>query len=200
MKKVLIVDDTKNIRILLTTCLELRNYEVITACNGETALNILAENKKSIDLIFLDIRMPEMNGTEVLKSIREMGIKCPVIIMTAFATVKNAVDCTRLGAAAYLQKPFSPDRVNAVLDEIFISETKDDNLLDEEKDENLLIKQARILIDEGNYEEAHGKLKEALAINPYKKDIYTLIGDVNNNINNEAEAKRFYEISKLFNE
>ena len=101
MKKVLVIDDTKNIRMLLTTCLELKGYKVLTADSGKSAIDILKEEKQSIDIIFLDIRMPEMSGTEVLKIIRDMGFNCPVIIMTAFATVKNAVDCTKLGAAAY---------------------------------------------------------------------------------------------------
>src|SRR5471030_2230356 len=113
MKKVLVVDDTKNIRMLLTTCLELKDYKVLTAEDGKSAIDIVKAEKNSIDIIFLDIRMPEMNGTEVLKIIRGLGVKCPVIIMTAYATVKNAVDCTKLGAVAYLQKPFSPDRVSS---------------------------------------------------------------------------------------
>ena len=100
MKKVLVIDDTKNIRMLLTTCLELKGYEVLTADSGKSAIDILKEEKSSINVIFLDIRMPEMNGTEVLKIIRDMGFNCPVIIMTAYATVKNAVDCTKLGATA----------------------------------------------------------------------------------------------------
>ena len=107
--------------MLLTTCLELKGYEVLTAEDGKSAINIIKDQRQNVDLIFLDIRMPEMNGTEVLKVIRDIGVKCPVIIMTAYATVKNAIDCTKLGAVAYLQKPFSPDRVNSVLDEILDS-------------------------------------------------------------------------------
>ncbi|MDZ5010670.1 response regulator, partial [Clostridium perfringens] len=91
MKRVLVIDDTKNIRILLSTCLELRGYEVITADNGIEALNIINNVNENIDLIFLDIRMPGISGTEVLKNIK---FNCHVVIMTAFATVKNAIECT----------------------------------------------------------------------------------------------------------
>ena len=95
MKRVLVIDDTKNIRILLSTCLELRGYEVITADNGLEALNIINNTNEAIDLIFLDIRMPGISGTEVLKNIKEARMSCPVVIMTAFATVKNAIECTK---------------------------------------------------------------------------------------------------------
>lgn len=188
MKKVLIVDDTKNIRVLLTTCLELRNYEVITASNGTAALDILKNEEKDIELIFLDIRMPEMNGTEVLKFIRNAGINCPVVIMTAFATVKNAIDCTRLGAVAYLQKPFSPEKVNSVIDEILSPENCEDNY----------IENARKLIKQGDFLVAHNSLKLALAQDPYNKEIYSLLAEINKNIGNLKEAKRFQMISKLF--
>lgn len=199
MKEVLVVDDTKNIRNLLTTCLELKNYKVITAEDGKSAIDIVSKENSDIDIIFLDIRMPEMNGTEVLKKIRDMGVKCPVIIMTAYATVKNAIDCTRLGAVAYLQKPFSPDRVSSVLDEIIASaenfEIKE-NLIQEEEN---AINRVKELIAEEKYEEAHLGLKSALAINPYNKEIYKLISQVNMETNDIDKAKLFKTIYELFN-
>ena len=90
--------------------------------------------------------MPEMNGTEVLKIIRDMGVICPVIIMTAYATVKNAIDCTKLGAVAYLQKPFSPDRVSSVLEEVLTSKrsySENPKYLEEEN--NLILKSKNFL-------------------------------------------------------
>ena len=195
MKKVLVVDDTKNIRMLLTTCLEIKGYKVFTAEDGKSAIDIVKEEKDSIDIIFLDIRMPEMNGTEVLKIIRDMGVKCPVIIMTAYATVKNAVDCTKLGAVAYLQKPFSPDRVSSVLDEILMSSQLSN---DKSQEENTIIAKSRDLIAEDRFEEAYDNLKTALALNPYNKEIYYLIGKINKNMNKFNEAKLFNDIYELF--
>ena len=198
MKRVLIIDDTKNIRTLLTTCLELRDYEVLTAENGKVALDILKEKKEEIDLIFLDIRMPGMSGTEVLKSLRSYGASCPVIIMTAFATVKNAVDCTKLGAVAYLQKPFSPDRVNAILDEITENTSNENRTNFNLSDVELYLSKAKSLINEKKYDEAFENIKTALSINPYIKETYYLIGQINENTNNSIQAKRFYDIAKLF--
>lgn len=113
MKRVLVVDDTKNIRLLLTKCLEMEDCTVTAAENGQEALSIL--QKKSFDLAFLDVRMPEISGTEVLRKMRDNGITTPVIMMTAFGTVKNAVECTQLGAVAYLQKPFTANKVHQVM-------------------------------------------------------------------------------------
>ena len=197
MKKVLVVDDTKNIRMLLTTCLELKGYNVLTAEDGKSAIDIVRKEKESIDIIFLDIRMPEMNGTEVLKIIRDMGVNCPVIIMTAYATVKNAVDCTKLGAVAYLQKPFSPDRVSSVLDEIFsASELFNESI----KEEDTMIRRSKELLSDEKFEEAHNILKKALGLNPYNKEIYDLISQVNKSIGKFEEAQLFNAIYKLFND
>lgn len=195
MKRILVVDDTKNIRVLLSTCLELRGYEVITADNGGEALEIINDKNQKIDLIFLDIRMPGLSGTELLKNIKYIRNNCPVVIMTAFATVKNAVECTKLGALIYLQKPFSPERINLVLDEI--ENKKKIGSVDEDID--VLLDEARGLLDkEESTNEAFNLLKKALSINPYYKETYLLISKLNEKIGNEEEMIRFKEIYKLF--
>lgn len=200
MKRVLVVDDTKNIRMLLTICLELKGYKVFTAEDGKSAIDIVRKEKENIDIIFLDIRMPEMNGTGVLRIIRDMGVKCPVIIMTAYATVKNAVDCTKLGAAAYLQKPFSPDRVSSILDEIFTSKENRDEKPEYLEGEERLIAKSKKLLEDGKFEDAHNILKTVLGINPYNKEIYHLISETNKSLNKFDEAKLFNKIYELFND
>ena len=189
MKKALVVDDTKNIRTLLTTCLEINDYEVTTATNGHEAIDLLKIQK--FDLAFLDIKMPEISGTGVLKRMREMGIEIPVVIMTAFATIKNAVECTKLGAVAYLQKPFTAEKVKSVLSEIF---DYDDNIrvLDD------LLKKSREHILTGSNTEAYDLLKKALSINPSCPEIYNLIGLVYEKNGDMIQAMKFYETSKRF--
>ncbi len=198
MRKVLVIDDTKNIRMLLTTCLECKDFEVLTAEDGKSAINIIKQQNNTLNLIFLDIRMPEMNGTEVLRVIRDLGVRCPVVVMTAYATVKNAIECTKLGAVAYLQKPFSPDRINSLLQEIFSSNTnsEDNGLVDDE--EANIISKAKALIEGENLDEAHNILKTALSINPYNKEIYFLIGEVNKGLYKPKEAKIFTSMYELF--
>lgn len=195
MKRVLVIDDTKNIRNLLSTCLEIRGYTVITADNGVEALRIVKNKDIDINLIFLDIRMPGISGTEILKSIKEERENCPVIIMTAFATVKNAIECTKLGALVYLQKPFSTDRINSVLAEI---EGKIEDNNKNNQDDNLLNQVKLLLNNEENAIEAHKLLKKAIGIDPYNKEIYLLISKVNKILGKEEDAERFEKIYKLF--
>lgn len=190
MKKILVVDDTKNIRTLLTTCLELNGNEVITASTGLEALDLFESEK--FDLAFLDIKLPEISGTEVLRRVRTIGINVPVVIMTAYATVKNAVECTKLGAVAYLQKPFTADKVKQVLNEL--SSFKSD---EGDEIENNLDK-CKNLIDSGELDQAFNLLKKTLSLDPSSKDVYYLIGKIHELKGNYDEAKRFYNISKQF--
>ncbi|BCZ46223.1 hypothetical protein psyc5s11_22900 [Clostridium gelidum] len=117
MKTALIVDDTKNIRILLSHCLKDSGFEVHCASNGSEALELISII--DFDIAFIDIKMPIMSGTALLEQIRKDGYKFNIIIMTAFATIKNAVTTTKLGALAYLQKPFTSTTIHKILDEIF---------------------------------------------------------------------------------
>ena len=119
--------------------------------------------------------------------------------MTAFATVKNAVECRKLGAKLYLQKPFSHERVNSILDEIEMENNEAKNILcKNENNIQIYITKAEKLVGEQEYNEAIENLKRALAINPYVKHIYYLIGKANEGIGNNIEAKRFNTISELF--
>jgi DNA-binding NtrC family response regulator len=190
MKTVLIVDDTKNIRTLLTTCLEIEGYQVVPAVNGQQALDLL--KTEVFDLIFLDIKLPELSGTEVLRRIRESGNNVPVIIMTAFATVKNAVECTKLGAVAYLQKPFTADKVRQVLQEIA-------GRLEKETGTQLELETIQQFINNGQLKEAYGRLKHALSINPSCGEIYLLLARVYEEQGNQEEAGRFRQIARQFN-
>jgi two-component system, OmpR family, response regulator len=193
MKKVLVVDDTKNIRMILTKCLELEGYEVMTASNGKQALEMFTTH--SFDLAFLDIKLPEIRGTEVLNRIRELGIKTPVIIITAYATVKNAVDCTNLGAVAYVQKPFSADKIKSVLKEL------DNNPLYAEQGRSSgdrLIADAKQSLDTGAYDKALEFSQKALSLELSNPEIYLLISKAYKGLENKDNAERFYQFYKSF--
>lgn len=189
MSKVLIVDDTKNIRMMLTTCLELEGYEVIQARDANEALDIF--NRETIELAFFDIKMPEISGTELLRRIRANGIVIPVIIMTAFATVKNAIECTKLGAVAYLQKPFTSEKVKNILKEI-------SNITEDKENIRYYLKLSQELIDTGKLEDALNILKKALSMEPTKGEIYYNLGKVHELRGDKEQAQKFYETSEIF--
>lgn len=191
MKKVLIADDTKNIRTLLATYLEMEGYDIQVATDGQMALEIF--KTQEIDLAFLDIKMPVLSGTEVLRQIRKSGINTPVIIMTAFATVKNAIECTKLGAVSYLQKPFTAEKIRTVLNEINgAAETSRQSGV-----ENYIM-QAEIAIDHNEYNHAVDLLKKAISIEPANSRIYLLFGKAYEGIGDIEVSKKFYSAYKLF--
>lgn len=105
-RRILVVDDEKNIRLMLTQALASEETIVETAVNGEEALEKIAQT--SYDLVLLDLRLPGMNGLDVLREIRESHESLPVILLTAHGTVESAVEAMRVGAVNYLQKPFAP--------------------------------------------------------------------------------------------
>lgn len=104
---ILIVEDDAGLREALYDTLLLGDYDVVDADCAEAALMVLAGRK--IDLVVSDIQMGEMSGLALLKSIKAKYPKIPVLLMTAFATINDAVQAMRDGATDYLSKPFAPE-------------------------------------------------------------------------------------------
>lgn len=190
MKKILVVDDTKNIRIMLTKCLELEGYEVKAVESGKLALEQL--EIESYNLIMMDIKMPELSGTETLRQIRQRGIMTPVIIMTAYGTIKNAVDTTKLGAIAYLQKPFRADKIAKLL-----AEFETQNLIDGMKEQLVGIKSQ---LEEGDYEKSIKQLKELLKLDSLNADIYYLLHKAYKGLYKEEHAKKYFALYQSIKE
>lgn len=100
----LIIDDDKSIRYSLRRIFE-EDYNVMTASNGEEGLSLFSQNP--IDLIIMDIKMPERSGIEVLREIKEIDPKSLIILMTAYGTTETAIEAMKYGAFDYILKPFS---------------------------------------------------------------------------------------------
>ena len=109
MESILIVDDEKNYLVVLKELLSEENYEVITAENALQALEIFKES--DLDLVLTDMRMPKIDGIELLENIRSINSEIPVIIMTAYATVEKAVKAMKKGAFDYVTKPFQNEEL-----------------------------------------------------------------------------------------
>ncbi|WP_224363480.1 response regulator [Hyalangium versicolor] len=102
--QILIVDDERDIRRLLSDMLSLEGHEVTEASNGVEALERL--RKASFDLVVTDVRMPNLGGVELLRRVREASPSTEVIIATAYAELDTAIECMRAGAFDLLRKPF----------------------------------------------------------------------------------------------
>lgn len=106
---ILVIDDEKNIREGLAMALEDEGYEVITADNGKTGLDIAL--KDEVDLVITDLKMPEISGEEVLREVISKTPGVPVIVLTGHGTVETAVEAMRMGAYDFLTKPLDLERL-----------------------------------------------------------------------------------------
>lgn len=110
---ILVVDDEQSMREFLSIMLEREGYLVESAADGEQARQLLEKN--SYDLILSDIRMPNLNGLELLRHVKQSGTDTIIIMMTAFSTTEQAVEAMKQGAYDYLTKPFKNDEIRLVI-------------------------------------------------------------------------------------
>jgi two-component system response regulator PilR (NtrC family) len=111
--RVLVVDDEKSMRDLLTITLERAGHDVTAVEGGEAAIEAI--RKESFDGIITDLRMPRVDGMQVLRTARDLSPETAVIVVTAAASTQTAVEAMKLGAYDYITKPFKLDEVNLIL-------------------------------------------------------------------------------------
>ncbi len=114
--RVLLADDEKNMRWVLSQALEAEGYEVAEAADGKEALSSIAD--QAPDLLILDHKMPAPDGMEVLRRIRAKGHRFPVIMLTAHGNVQTAVEAMKAGANEYLTKPFDLDELRLSIEKV----------------------------------------------------------------------------------
>jgi len=117
MKKILVIDDEAIIRLSCERVLASEGHEVKIAGNGKEGISML--EKEPFDLVLLDMKMPDMDGFEVLKIIKERWAETMVIIITGYSTVQMAVQTMKLGAHKFIEKPFTPDILTAAVSRAF---------------------------------------------------------------------------------
>jgi two-component system, NtrC family, nitrogen regulation response regulator NtrX len=127
MSKILILDDEKSIRTTLREILEYEKYEVDEAKDGEEGLNMLKTGQ--FDIVLCDIKMPKMDGIEVLEKAKELNLDTQFIMISAHGAIETAVDATKKGAFDFIQKPPDLNRLlltirNALERSSLVTETK----------------------------------------------------------------------------
>ncbi len=113
MRRVLVVDDEENLRLLVRTILRREGLEVEVASSGEQALALV--ETFGPDVILTDVRMPRMGGLDLLTTLKAKGNDAVVIVMSAYGNVDLAIEAMKAGAYDYLQKPFKPEELILVL-------------------------------------------------------------------------------------
>jgi DNA-binding response OmpR family regulator len=186
-KSVLIVDDEKNIRLTLSQALEVLEVETDTVANGEEALAKLKE--KEFGLMLLDLKMPGMDGMEVLRQVSTIRPDIRVIILTAYGTVESAVEAMKLGASDFIQKPFSPDEIREL-----VSRVMDREKLDEQKviDYASSVELAKKSIGERRFDAAVEHVHKAISLDPSRPEAFNLLGALMEIRGDRIEAQKNY--------
>jgi len=115
--KILIVEDEKSMRDVLSILLEDEAYQVTTASDGTEGIELIRNN--IFDLVITDIKMPKADGFEVLKNVKEVSPNTLVIMITAFGTTESAIDAMKKGAYDYVHKPFKIDEIRLIVKNAF---------------------------------------------------------------------------------
>ncbi len=120
--KLLLVDDEIDFLQAITERLALKDFDVTAASNGRDA--IAAAEKDLFDVAVMDFQMPGMDGTQVLKALKENHKYLEIIMLTGHATIDSAVECTKLGAFKYLEKPYSFEKLVEIIMEAYEARLK----------------------------------------------------------------------------
>ncbi|MCG8608795.1 response regulator [bacterium] len=116
-KRVLVIDDEEVVRNVCHRSLEKQDYQIELAQNGAQALELM--RKQPFDVVFTDLKMPIMDGVELLETVKRDYPFSQVIVMTAYATVKSAIEAMKIGAYDFILKPIKPDQIRLVVEKCF---------------------------------------------------------------------------------
>lgn len=175
-KRILIVDDEPNVRLVLQTALESVGYTVLEAEDGQAALDHLDREGGGCDLVLLDLQMPRMNGMELLSRLRDRGNVVPVVILTAHGSIPEAVAAMKLGAIDFLTKPITPDALRRVVAEVIdrhaalpaaarpVESTPSPG--ERAKQVAFDLARAKRALNRGQFSEAESLLREIIALDP----------------------------------
>jgi len=135
--KLLIVDDEPDFLQVIAERLGDRDFDVMTASNGKDAIKVAKKNK--FDLALIDLKMPGMDGTEVLQILKKKHKFLEVIILTGHDSLDSAVECTKLGAFGYMPKPYDMDKLLETLGQAYQTRLKKKFEYDKKRKEEIEI-------------------------------------------------------------
>jgi DNA-binding response OmpR family regulator len=187
-KRILIVDDETYVRLNFRTTLETEGYEIFEARSGEEAVQSLDET--TFALAILDIRMPGMDGLELLAKMRESGIRVPVMIVTAYSDVPNAVKAMKLGAIDFLQKPLRPEDLRKIVAEVIKRHTGQDYPPAESFSAHIVA--AKRCLNLRAFGKARLHLAKALELNAKSAEAFNLAGVLAEVLEDYDKAKKYY--------
>jgi DNA-binding NtrC family response regulator len=189
-KSVLVVDDEKNIRLTMSRALEGIDVDVITAVNGEEALAVMAG--RHVDVVLLDLRMPGMDGIEVLRHVAREFPATRVIIVTAYGTVDRAVDAMKLGAVDFVEKPVTPAQVRGRVTELL---DRDRIREDQVRSYDEYLQLVKRSINERHFDAAASIADKAIAVDSTRAEAFNLKGVLLEMQGDVPGAQKMYRVA-----
>ncbi len=176
-KRILIVDDEPNVRLSYRMTLETEGLAVSEADGATRALEQMDGNH--YDLAILDMRMPGMDGLDLLAEMRQRGLQTPAVIITAYGDIPHAVRAMRLGAIDFLQKPLTPEALRSLVAEILTRHLSEEAPEPKEPipdDFASQLSEAKRLLNLQAFERARVHLTRALELSPQSPEALNLAG------------------------
>jgi DNA-binding NtrC family response regulator len=192
--RILIVEDEINIAKTMEATLNHTGYRVEISNDGKAALARL--QNEAWQIVLLDIKLPGMDGMEVLRQIHEQKIPVQVVMVTAYGSVDFAVQAMKYGAVDFIEKPFEPNALRAVVQSI----EERQNLSEQEANEyRKCIDLTKNLIQAREYPKAIASAKQALELRPESVEAYNLLGAVYEIMEDFLPAVQAYKMALKFN-
>ena len=186
--KILIVDDETTVRLNYRVTLETEGYKILEAVSGASALEELLA--QVFDLAILDMRMPGMDGLELLAKMRAVGITVPAMIVTAYSDVPHAVQAMKLGAIDFLQKPLRPEDLRRIVSEILKRHAPQKEHLAESFNSHIVA--AKRCLNLRSFAMARIHLVKALELNTKSVEAFNLAGVLAELLDDVDKAKKYY--------
>jgi DNA-binding response OmpR family regulator len=187
--QVMIVDDEKNIRLTLAATLEGFGIASDTAATGNEALQKLSQT--SFQVILLDLKLPDMDGLEVLRLMSHQYPNLKVIIMTAYGSIEAAVEAMKTGAVDFLQKPLEPNMVHNVLSRVLQGPTADPPVWNYE----YYLVMAKRSISAGEFDTAWVYAKKAIFLDHQRPQAYNILGCIREAKGDRLGADKNYRLA-----
>ncbi|MDJ0637067.1 MAG: response regulator [Xenococcaceae cyanobacterium MO_188.B29] len=188
--KILVVDDEKNIRRTVTMALESLDYFVHTAFDGKDALVQLEGDE--YDLILTDLKMPGMNGMELLQQAIANYPNIKIVLISAHGTIDNAVEAMKLGAVDFLQKPFTPKELREVVYNVLERETISKK---QESEFDRAFGIAKDNASKRQFDRAVVSIKQAIGCDPSRPEAFVLLGKLQETLGETKEAIKNYRVA-----
>jgi FixJ family two-component response regulator len=186
--RILVVDDETNVRLNYRITLETEGFEIFEAGTAASALEQLVE--RPFVLAILDMRMPGMDGLQLLAKMREVGITVPAMIVTAYSDVPHAVKAMKLGAIDFLQKPLRPEDLRRIVTEILKRHAPQKDQPAESFNSHIVA--AKRCLNLRSFAMARLHLVKALELNTKSVEAFNLAGVLAEMLDDNAKAKKYY--------